>query len=424
MTFITQVEPTEDPREAFATWLPEGDGILLVPFTLSQYWLPGSPVIELKALYARLGGATQVAVTDRELRGGASSARGQWLHWQEELDCAVVLPGEPVALSPEYIPKPWGQEIWFTGVEERGVCCFTAGGGSTPIPWLQAVMPRNMLGQPGEGLVLLKVLDPTNEPVIGDLYFELHEEKREVYVVTHVDPAAWPDGQGYIRFGFAPEKVTAYNGEAAFREAYLEAVRDYEKVRRAIDALADGQLPSAEPTAQEEVLRRAMNDFTHMRALEVGDVVKVPLCFPHSLQHGVRTIEFQTPVYERKILSFAQQVLTQDHWDTAEAVERMTLAQVPAEEFEALGEGPGWREERIVDFPDFEVSRVHLMGGEYPLAARGSYRLVMAVSACLDLGGLRLDPEQACLVPEGWEGRVASSAGAGEQVFLCARPRS
>jgi hypothetical protein len=170
-------------------------------------------------------------------------------------------------------------------------------------------------------LTLLKILDPSSTPVLGDLYFELHEEKREVYVVTHIDREAWPDGVGYIRYGFAPERVGQFANEAEFRSAYLAAVQAYESVRRALDSLPEGAEPDRELLALEPVLREGMNSFTGLRALRVGDVVEVPLLVPHALLHGVRTVEFQTPTYERKILSFAQKVLTQDHWDTTVGVE-------------------------------------------------------------------------------------------------------
>jgi len=56
-----------------------------------------------------------------------------------------------------------------------------------------------------------------------------------VYVVTNIDSHAWPDGTGYIRFGFAADKLALYKDGERFREAYLAAVRKYEKVRRELD---------------------------------------------------------------------------------------------------------------------------------------------------------------------------------------------
>ena len=91
---------------------------------------------------------------------------------------------EPVGLAPVHIPKPWGQEIWYTGVEERGVCGFGGRGASTPIPWLQAVLPDAVAGVAGEPLGLLKILGKQLQfllptilpPGLGNISIQLHEE--------------------------------------------------------------------------------------------------------------------------------------------------------------------------------------------------------------------------------------------------------
>ena len=70
-----------------------------------------------------------------------------------------------------------------------------------------------MLGGPEEKLILLKTLNPVPDEVIGDLYLEMHEEKWEVYVVTALDPEAWPSGKGMIRAGLAPEIIKKYRAE-------------------------------------------------------------------------------------------------------------------------------------------------------------------------------------------------------------------
>ena len=89
-----------------------------------------------------------------------------------------------------------------------------------------ASAPRHLRGD--APVALLKVLDPAPEPVLGDLYFELHETKQEVYVVTHVDRRAWPDGRGAIRFGMNAARRAVYADDAKFRAAFLKAVREYE----------------------------------------------------------------------------------------------------------------------------------------------------------------------------------------------------
>jgi mannose-6-phosphate isomerase class I len=167
-----------------------------------------------------------------------------------------------------------------------------------------------------------------------------------------------------------------------------------------------------------------MDSFTHMRPLAVGDVVVVPLLMPHSLQHGVRTVEFQTPVYERQILSFAQRVLTQDHWDTPAAVEQMRLAPPEPEPFVCLEQEDGVLVERIVDFSDFEVRRVKIEGSQgLNLAPLQDYALVMVVEGDLAVGDASFGPEQALLMPRGWGGELAPVKPAQGLVFLLALPR-
>ncbi|NJN51182.1 MAG: hypothetical protein HC809_04765, partial [Gammaproteobacteria bacterium] len=77
------------------------------------------------------------------------------------------------------------------------------------------------------------MLDPHAEPVRGDLYFELHDTKREVYVVTHIDPTAWPGGRGGIAFGMNQVLRNACGDDVRFRRDYIDAVARYEAVRRA-----------------------------------------------------------------------------------------------------------------------------------------------------------------------------------------------
>lgn len=417
-----------EPLACLAAWrtdLDDSDALLLVDFQLACWWLPGAEVIDLTAIYAWLEGRLLISVTERVVDPAGAEPALLYRQYLQQYRLAAVSPGQVLALAAQHIAKPWGQEIWFTGVEERGLCHFSANGQTVPIPWLQAVVPGDQAGPAGVPLVLLKILDPSPREVTGDLYFELHEEKREVYVVTRVDPQAWPDGVGYIRYGFDPDRIAAAGGEEGFKREYREAVAAYEAVRRAIDDLPEGAEPSTAQLNSERNLRAAMNDFTHLQPLQVGDVVVVPLLMPHSLQHGVRTVEFQTPVYERQILSFAQRVLTQDHWDTDAAVGQMRLLPPPAEPFAQLPAGQGVLVERIVDFPDFEVQRVRLEpGATLELETLQRYALTMVVEGELALEGQNYGPEEAQFLPVGWSGGLGSADPAGTLVFLFAMPRS
>jgi hypothetical protein len=325
----------------------------------------------------------------------------------------------PVELVNVEIPKPWGRELWFTGMEARGESAVRTPAGDLPLSEYLARAPDRLVRN--RPLVLLKILDPRPEPVLGDLYFEVHGEKREVYVVTHVDPETWPDGRGRMRFGMDQRVRAEYADDAAFRRDYLRAVEAYERVRRRIDA------GECMPVETERVARAAMERFTALATLGVGDVVAVPTWLPHSLQHGVRVVEFQTPTYERYVISFAQRVLTQEHWDTAFAVPRMTLDAPSPPPLESIAPGV----ERIVAFDDFSVWRVTLArGATFELPEHPSYALCMTVRGTLALGPLALGPERAALVPGATlaeRGRrrslaTVSNPGAVPAVFLVAAP--
>lgn len=294
-------------------------------------------------------------------------------------------PSAPVKLEPVAVAKPWGREIWHSAIEARGESAVRTAAGSVP---LSQYLEAAGIEAP---VVLLKVLDPDPTPVLGDLYFEVHERKRELYVVTAIDPTAWPDGCGRIRLGMNQARRRAYGNDAAFRAAYLEAVRAYERERRAIDR---GERVQGEAEGEK---RARMEAFTASSPLRVGDVVALPPWMPHALQHGVRVVEFQTPTYERRIISFAQEVVTQGHWDSEEAIARMSLEPPLPASFEAIAPGV----ERIAAFDDFGVWRVALQPHRaVALPADAPYALCMAIGGAMRLGELHLAAEQACLAPQ------------------------
>ena len=264
-----------------------------------------------------------------------------------------------------------------------------------------------------------------------------------------MDQSAWPEGVGAIKLGFADEKRQLFSSDDEFKQAYLNSVKDYEKVRRALDEkldakkLEDGIDPN-QPVAvdklkgwikelsqlienkhlfhKESMIREAMDSFSAKYPLAVGDVVTVPRLVPHALQHGVRVVEFQTPVYERKILSFAQKVLTQDHWDTEEALGVVNMDFSTLQPPEVLSSNAQISVERIVNFDDFEVRRVQLEG-DYLLTSN-DYSLVMVVQGILKLKGAgrvdKYDAGHALLVPKterGW-----SVSGSNSCIFLITSP--
>ncbi|MEZ5530006.1 MAG: hypothetical protein R3E57_08770 [Porticoccaceae bacterium] len=428
-----QIPYVDNPESALNSWLGSAvadRGVLSIRYLFPQYYLEGAPEIELLALFQDRAGQIVFTV------GAAGNVHGEaqgFYPREQGFDLGAFCTKhrwpmlsleQPLQLEPVAIPKPWGQEIWYTGIEQRGLSRVTDGNYSVPLPWVLSVAPGRLAGGKERQINLLKILDPLPEEVFGDLYFELHEEKREVYVVTHVDRDAWPDGLGSIRFGFASEVRSGYDSDDAFKADYLKAVKQYEQVRRQIDGQIDqfrqvegfetnapvsaaqlkcwsARLPE-QLLAQEADLRRAMNRFTALLPLQVGDVVKVPLLTPHALQHGVRTVEFQTPVYERRIISFAQKVLTQGHWDTEQAVAMMSLETPSLPELKLLETAENYQLEEVVCFDDFRVERLtlkpHAVEG-YLLPATDSYALLMSVEGEPLLSEHSFSREEAVLLP-------------------------
>ena len=187
---------------------------------------------------------------------------------------------EPVGLEPVAIAKPWGRELWYTGIEDRGESLVATESGSLPISAYLELAPSLLCQR--RPIVLLKILDPKPEPVLGELYLEAHASKHEVYVVTALNQAAWPDGVGAIRMGINQALRREFPSDQAFRDAYLDAVQAYERVRRGID---EGRLEGVAAMTEERRAREAMNRFTNVLPLRVGDIVSVPPWLPHSLQH-------------------------------------------------------------------------------------------------------------------------------------------
>ncbi len=330
----------------------------------------------------------------------------------EELDLPDINLRAPLKLEPLEVAKPWGTEIWHTAIEQRGVCTVQG----VPISWLLELCPEHLSGSGGDPTpILLKVLVPLPDAVYGDLYFELHERKRETYIVTRIDRKAWPDGVGRIRYGFSIRKIADYDDFRAFKKAYLHSVRSYQQTRRRIDehydvfraeaGLDENFIPPAEMIhawnariepallAAEAEQRAAMNEFSAEYPLRTGDVIHIPPGVPHSLQHGVRVIEFQTPCYERLILSFNRKVLTQKHWDTEEALSRIRSPGEPLRPAALPRNGV------IADMQEFRVSSLSLDLNESTTLDREHYCLLIGVTGSVLLGDQAMEPEDSYYLP-------------------------
>ena len=420
---------------------------LLIHYEFEQYWLTDKPRCKLCSFVQITRDTDDVCirftVTDQsgELKRCLSDIADNTIdfdHVCHRLSLPVFTLGQAIALSSVSIAKPWGQEIWFTGIEERGVSAASDGSAQVPLPWVLSVFPTALCSCRQRSLILLKILDPLPQPVVGDLYFELHQQKREVYVVTAVDKTAWPDGRGEIRFGIDQNKRQQYESDEAFRAAFTDAVKAYEKVRRQIDNLLDDdndvidtdrasrqlQAVSEVLSEQEQRLREHMESFTGRQRLQIGDVIKVPCLTPHSLQHGVRTVEFQTPVYERLIVSFAQKVLTQNHWDTEQAVALMTLEECEYADVESVLNEAGVVIDRIVDFEDFEVKRVVLQKkARWLIPSPALYSLCMGIEGVVNINTISVGPEEAVLLPPSAQGQWIINESDTVLSFLLANPK-
>ena len=254
------------------------------------------------------------------------------------------MPTPPALLEPVTVRKPWGREVWYSGIEERGESRVRQSGERTPLSRFVAARGRS------RPVTLLKTLHPD----AGNLYLEVHEHKHEVYIVDTVDAACWP-AAGQMLLGVSTARSGL--GEAEFRARLLAAARTAE-ASRAVDGVAG--------------LMQAV-------ALNVGDAVAIAPRVPHSLLRGVSVVEFQTPVFERKILAASQRVATQSGWDSAEAVDLIDLDAAPRvtppgrEPRQTLGSGD-----------TFTVARHRLSAGDTLAVAPWSVGWVVSGVLCSD----------------------------------------
>lgn len=255
--------------------------------------------------------------------------------------------------------------MWYSGVEDRGESGVCTTSGVEPL--------SQYLGERGrtKPVILLKTLQATT----GNLYLEVHETKSEVYIVDRIV------GSGRMLLGPRPD-VLARLGEAAFRAAVRQAAGQAEAGEVAIDAV---------------------QSFMNPVDLRPGDAVTIPLRVPHSLLQGVDAIEFQTPVFERKILAASQTVVTQQGWDIDAAVAAMDLAVQPSVE---SSEGDGIRV--IARAPDFAVTRYRLAsGGSFGVPPWSLGWVVRGEMRCRDRG---FQARTAFLAPAATELRAGTDA--------------
>ena len=421
---------------------------LRATFACTPYWLvPETPSYERHVWLVHDAEGLRALITDAPLEA-SSQAEAARISGAALLDLT-----QPLPLYPVLVAKPWGQEIWFSGAEARGVSLVGHPSAGIPLPELLALAPEWICRGREREVILLKILAPHADPTFGQLYFELHEHKREAYVVLDVDEAAWPLGAGEVRVGFDAMHRQRL-GDDGLRTAFTDAVAAYEATRREIDAHIDAlqartniqpggvlspqqahtllaQVP-AHLRTKELQQRNTMQAFTSLQSLRVGDVLCLPTHVPHALQHGVRVVEFQTPTFERRILYFTQKVHTQPNWDTAQAVAMMSLDTPELRRADAPGNANETFVETVVDFPDFRVLRVWLPTHGEAGAARtptrwqppaADYALCMCIDGEIAIGRGHYVREQACFVPAFATALAVENCGNAASVFLWAIPK-
>lgn len=341
-----------------------------------------------------------LGLSGRVTNTGQSVEKSPWFF----LDC-------PVKLIVHREPKPWGFEVWYTGIEKRGVCaveCAPDHVVSLPAFLSLGSGPHRDSEFSKTKVPLLKILAPHPSPATGCLYIEVHQEKWETYFISSVDRAVWPDGRGQVLFGFSASKMAAFGGnETEFKTALLADVRAYEAVRNQIDTV---QCDHEALRAEEKELWQQVRAYFEFLEVGVGDSVRVPPFTPHSLQHGVEVVEFQTPTYERLILAFNQKVLTQKHWDSEQAiaVAHFRSGQELHRELNSVGCVADGQWSLVVDFPEFRVQTVTLTQGQRGNALPpivSAYAVLFVLSGEVELmlpdgdSALTLRTGEAALIP-------------------------
>ena len=337
-----------------------------------------------------------------------------------------LTPNRAFKLTPVNIPKPWGQEVWFTGIEERGVSRVELiPGESIILPIILSTLGKGATSNTTSPPILLKILDPKPNPKTGSLYFELHQEKQEVYIVSKVHPEAWPTGKGRMKYGIDQKQRLKFPSQDDFKDAFKQLCLDYEACRSEVELEFDkrrhlaglgpkDQIPeplletwhkSLPPglAQKEATLQNQLDNLTGWLNLSVGDVVKVQKTVPHSLQYGITVIEFQTPVYERFIITFNQKVLTQDHWDIDAAFDIMTIEEPKPQTLKSITDNDTVLLEEAVSFESFDVIRVSQRKETYTLDLSDfGHAIIFALKGKLQVIGmsaLALDTGEACFIP-------------------------
>ena len=254
-----------------------------------------------------------------------------------------------------------------------------------------------------------------------------------MYVVTEIDKTAWPSGTGIIKAGLHPDKIEEYknkygnNWEEALRGEFKSAVSEYEKIRLQIDGSQDNITKIL--LEKEKFLRDKASSFVGDLPVIVGDIISFPVFQIHSLRHGIKVVEFQTPHYERLILMFAQKVITQNHWDTENAINKLETAGYHPPKLDCIHNSKYLIVERFTDFPQFNFDRIRLEPKKtYEIQLDGRYQLLIIISGratVVTQSGktINLKKEESLFFPVSMGRYLIENIGDFQMICLIATPK-
>ena len=113
-------------------------------------------------------------------------------------------------------------------------------------------------------------------------------------------------------------------------------------------------------------------------------------------------------------------MLTQNHWDTEEALKKIDLDAPHEPALVVLEKTDSLCRERVVQFDDFKVDRVTLTKNAHVLSPKGNYQLLLVVSGDVAIETLSLGVERACLIPANTESSISCLSATA--VILLAEP--
>ena len=139
--------------------------------------------------------------------------------------------------------------------------------------------------------------------------------------------------------------------------------------------------------------------------------------------------EFQTPHYERLILMFAQKVITQNHWDTDNAINKMETEVYHPPKLDCIHNSKYLIVERFTDFPQFNFDRICLESkNSYEIQLDGKYQPLIIISGIAEVvsntgKSIKLKKEESLFIPVSMGCYKIESIGQNHLICLNASPK-